>query len=164
MTVRISLGTLLAALVFAAIGAGVAVGVMFWEPWDDSGDNGDETAALAPSPQAEKEFSITVDTAADLENAVQQLAVLMPDFACTGEWNETRDSGIIDCGAGLTGFKCRNVARSNFSCLEKEHLAPEFPQCSVERTASRVYLIKCTGPNTNSACEVRVFGLTCQRA
>ena len=164
MTIRVSLRTVLVALVFAAIGAGGAVGVIVWEPWDDSGDKRDETAAISPSPQAEKEFTITFETAADLENAVQQLAVLMPDFACTGEWNETRDSGIIDCGAGLTGFKCRNLARSNFSCLEKEHLAPEFPQCSVERTTRRGYLIKCTGPNTNAACEVRLFGLTCQRA
>ncbi len=164
MTVRISLSTVLVALVFAAIGAGGAVGVIVWEPWDDSGDKRDETAALAPSPQAEKEFSITVETAADLENAAQQLAALMPDFACTGEWNEIRDSGIIDCGAGLTGFKCRNLAHTNSSCREKEHLAPEFPQCSVEGTTRSGYLIKCTGPNTNAACEVRRTELTCQRA
>ena len=164
MTIRISLSTVLVALVFAAIGAGGAVGVILWEPWDDSGDKRDETAALAPSTQAEKEFSITVTTAADLENAAQQLAAFMPDFACTAQWNETRDSGTIDCGAGLTGFKCRNLARTNSSCLEKEHLAPEFPQCSVERTARDVYLIKCTGPNTNAACEVRRSKLTCQRA
>ncbi len=33
MTIRISLGTVLAALVLIAIGAGTAVGVMLWEPW-----------------------------------------------------------------------------------------------------------------------------------
>ena len=39
MAIRISIGislrTVLAALVFAAIGAGGAVGVMLWEPWED---------------------------------------------------------------------------------------------------------------------------------
>ena len=38
MTIRISLGTVLASLGLIAIGAGVAVGVMLWEPWD--GDDG----------------------------------------------------------------------------------------------------------------------------
>ena len=38
MTIRISLSTVLVALVLLAIGAGTAVGVMLWEPWD--GDKG----------------------------------------------------------------------------------------------------------------------------
>ena len=38
MNIRISLSTVLVALVFSAIGAGVAVGLMAWEPWD--GDEG----------------------------------------------------------------------------------------------------------------------------
>ena len=42
MTIRISLSTVLVALVFAAIGAGTAVGVMLWEPWDD----GDQPIAV----------------------------------------------------------------------------------------------------------------------
>ena len=42
MTIRISLGTVLAALVLLAIGAGTAVGVMLWEPWD----GGDQPIAV----------------------------------------------------------------------------------------------------------------------
>ena len=48
MTVRISLGAVLTALFFAAVGAGGAVGVMLWEPWE--GDNG-STEQAVPVPQ-----------------------------------------------------------------------------------------------------------------
>ena len=34
MTIRISLATVIVAVIFAAVGAGVTVGVMLWEPWD----------------------------------------------------------------------------------------------------------------------------------
>lgn len=34
MTVRVSVGAILVALLLVAIGAGGAVGVMLWEPWD----------------------------------------------------------------------------------------------------------------------------------
>ncbi len=39
MIIRNSLGTVLAALFFIAIGAGAAVGVMLWEPWDGGGED-----------------------------------------------------------------------------------------------------------------------------
>ncbi len=48
MTIRISLVTVLAALVFVAIGAGAAVGVMLWEPWGD-GDGDDAVAEASPT-------------------------------------------------------------------------------------------------------------------
>ena len=48
MTIRISLGILVVALVFAAVGAGTAVGVMVWEPWD--GNDGGDRAGVEPSP------------------------------------------------------------------------------------------------------------------
>ena len=43
MTIRISLGTVLIALVLVATGAGTAVGVMLWEPWDGNGSDGNAT-------------------------------------------------------------------------------------------------------------------------
>ncbi len=48
MTVRISPGVVLVALFFVAVGAGGAVGVMLWEPWE--GDNG-RTEQAVPVPQ-----------------------------------------------------------------------------------------------------------------
>ncbi len=47
MTLRLSLGTVIIAVAFAALGAGVAAGVMAWEPWDGDGDD-DEVASEAP--------------------------------------------------------------------------------------------------------------------
>ena len=49
MTIRISLGTALVALALVALGAGGAVGVMLWEPWDGGYERrftGAEAAAL----------------------------------------------------------------------------------------------------------------------
>ncbi len=49
MTIHISLGTVLIAIVLVTIGAGTAVGVMLWEPWDGGYERrftGAEAAAL----------------------------------------------------------------------------------------------------------------------
>ena len=51
MTIRISIRTVLAALGLIAIGAGTAVGVMLWEPWDGNGEGGRTVAE--PSPIAD---------------------------------------------------------------------------------------------------------------
>ena len=48
MTIRISLGTVLIAIALVAIGAGTAVGVMLWEPWDGDGEVVD-TPSLQPT-------------------------------------------------------------------------------------------------------------------
>ncbi len=61
MTIHISPGAVLTALVFAAIGAGVAVGLMVWEPWDGDGEGTMTTEQQATPPargaptQAERE-------------------------------------------------------------------------------------------------------------
>ncbi len=49
MVVQRILTTVIVALVFAAIGAGTAVGVMLWEPWEDS-EGGTEQAVPVPQP------------------------------------------------------------------------------------------------------------------
>ena len=59
MTIRISLGTVLAALVFIAIGAGTAVSVMLWEPWD--GDREGGRMVGEPSPIADTSSLQIVD-------------------------------------------------------------------------------------------------------
>lgn len=49
MTIRISLATAIVVVVIAAVGAGVTVGVMLWEPWDGGYERrftGAEAAAL----------------------------------------------------------------------------------------------------------------------
>ncbi len=51
MTIRISLTAVISALVFAAIGAGGAVGVILWEPWDGDGEGG--RTVVEPSPIAD---------------------------------------------------------------------------------------------------------------
>ena len=141
-------------MLFAALGAGVAVGVMLLEPWGDDGE-----------AATQGDFSMALETADDIQEAAQRLGAFMPDFACTGKWNETRHSGTIDCGAGLTGFECLNFARSGVDvfCSDKQHL-PEFPKCSVRKQGRGRYLIRCSGPKTNAACEVRHTEITCQRA
>ena len=63
MTIRISLGTVLAALVFIAIGAGTAVGVMLWEPWDGDDDGDGSEAVAEASPSADPTPTSTVVTA-----------------------------------------------------------------------------------------------------
>ena len=49
MTLRISLGTVLVGLGLVALGAGGAVGVMLWEPWD-GGDRKSEVGEVTPAP------------------------------------------------------------------------------------------------------------------
>ncbi len=50
MTIRVSLGTVLIALVLVATDAGTAVGVMLWEPWDGGGGG---RTVVEPSPTAD---------------------------------------------------------------------------------------------------------------
>ena len=51
MTIRISIGVVVVTLVSVALGAGGAVGVMLWEPWDGDGDGG--RTVVEPSPTAD---------------------------------------------------------------------------------------------------------------
>ena len=48
MIIRIWLTRVLIALAFTALGAGTAVGVMFWEPWEDDGSGVQEAEPTTP--------------------------------------------------------------------------------------------------------------------
>ena len=58
MTIRISLGTLLVALAFVAIGAVGAVGVMLWEPWSGDWAGGGTRHTLTGTVLLKQETSV----------------------------------------------------------------------------------------------------------
>ena len=170
MTIRISLGTVLAALVLLAIGAGTAVGVMLWEPWD-----GDVT-------EGEKFFSMRLETDEDFKEAARRIEALTPGFDCAGEFQGNPETGLppgtLACDAGLTGFSCRfrpdapavSARPQSLQCTEGEQLTDGFPVCSVKRPSQLAtrHLIRCSSPNVaDVVCEASVVhksvSLTCQR-
>ncbi len=172
MTIRISLGTVLAALVFIAIGAGTAVGVMLWEPWD--GDDGKSKVG--------EFFSMTLETDEDFKEAARRIGALTPEFDCAGEFQGNPETGsprgTLACDAGLTGFSCRfrpdappvSGRPQSLKCTEGEQLTDGFPVCSVERPSSSTtrHLIRCSGPDRAVVvCDAHVANesllLTCQR-
>ena len=118
MTIRIPLGTVLAALLLIALGAGTAVGVMLWEPWD--GGDGDEavaeaspTAVLAeptPTPYQKQltgaEAATIVSRAKNDENLQFVLTntptppyYLKLDTCDSVDFNEAARAWIVECDA-----------------------------------------------------------------
>ena len=172
MTIRISLGTVLAALVLIAIGAGTAVGVMLWEPW-----NGDGSGSVVT--EEEKFFSMTLETDEEFKEAARRIGALMPKFDCAGEFHGNPETGsprgTLGCDAGLTGFSCRyrpdaSPVSRTFKCTEGEQLTGGFPVCSVNQPSQSTtrHIIRCSDPDgAVTVCEVLVGGqgvsLTCQR-
>jgi hypothetical protein len=102
------------------------------------------------------------------------MEAFMPDFDCTGQWNQEQDSGSLACGVGLTGFSCSLKRRIptvlTVICAPKEQPQGGFPVCDVQRVHGlKRQMVSCKAP-TAVLCEVRTvqgedkFSLTCQRA
>ncbi len=114
MTVRISLGVVLIALFFAAVGAGGAVGAMLWEPWE--GDNGGtEQAVPVPQPTPD-EPRLTKQEAVGLVAASCPVAATTALYIGDGKWtvrfqdhrwtvDETTNTVIPLAGNAIT-FRC----------------------------------------------------------
>ena len=102
MNIRISLGTVLAALIFAAIGAGTAVGVMLWEPWD-AGDT--ESPISTPPYQRRLTGAEAAAIVYDREN--ERLSADSPGsaliyFSCEADdFNERLKTWIVVCKFGV---------------------------------------------------------------
>src|SRR3990172_8294399 len=75
--------TALVSLVSVALGALAAVGVTAWEPWDGNGENADDAGEA-------EELSLTLDAedAASFAAAADRLETLLPDFDCSGGWDD----------------------------------------------------------------------------
>ena len=96
MTIRISLGTALVALVFAAIGAGGAVSVMLWEPWDDGG--GEEISERAePTEPATPSGPRLTGAAAALKAQAWARDNFRNSFCEAEEFNEQTGTWITVC-------------------------------------------------------------------
>jgi len=172
--------TALVALVSVALGALAAVGVTAWEPWDGNGENADDAGEA-------EELSLTLDAedAASFAAAADRLETLLPDFDCSGGWDDRErplGSGALECAAGSAGFDCTfwpvDPLRS-LGCHEKDQPPAGFPFCRVERAGGAVApdLVFCSGPSTRTLCRVHratsdgqngeshiSFKLTCQRS
>lgn len=149
---RIPLTTVLVTLACVAIVAGVAVGIVAWQPWDSDGGG------------AATQFTMTLETSNDFREAAQRMGSFMSDFACEGQWDEELRTGILGCDAGLAGFTCQLESPPKVVCKGGEQLSPGFAACAVEGS-----LVQCSGPNTNAFCRVgydgpqMAFVVTCQK-
>jgi hypothetical protein len=156
-------------LVLLVAAFGISYGVFEWRD-EDEPTTGQPEAVNAES-EAEKSFSMSWWTAVDFGVLVRRVGAFMPDFDCTGEWNEERGEGTLDCSPGLTGFEC-NFAGSaggrtvSVVCREGAQPPEGFPTCTVEYDPPNRYLARCYGPNTNAFCEIRrdALEVTCERA
>lgn len=76
MTLRLSLGTVIIAVAFAALGAGVAAGVMAWEPWDGDGDDDRVSSSFCSGAEAwnagQEPFLIRVDEPRSRESGLNE--------------------------------------------------------------------------------------------
>ena len=129
MTIHFSLWTVLAATVFAALGAGVAVGVMAWEPWDgDDSDVVEPSPTSAPSPVQEPiptpyerkltgaEAAAIVKRTLNMQNTARLLTPTAepPEYFIQLEgcqpvdFNESRKAWIVECDATLTSVESGN--------------------------------------------------------
>ena len=181
MAIRIPLRVLASALyTLVLLGAafGISYGVFEWRHDDEP--TTEQPEAPSGASEVEKSFSMTLKTADDFEEAAQRTGAFMPDFDCTGEWNEESAKGTLDCSAGLTGFECdftdaKGGRSGRVLCLEGEQPPKGFPACTVEPGSQYSYLVRCSAPSTDAFCEVRrgvtkdsytdwsAFALTCQR-
>ena len=99
MTIRISLGTVLAALVLIAISAGTAVGVMLWEPWD----GGDGEKRAEPTEPETPSGPQTSGTAAALKAQAWARDNFTNSFCEAEEFNEQTDAWITVCSYTRSG-------------------------------------------------------------
>ncbi len=134
MTIRIPLSVVSVAVVSAALGAGVTVGAIAWEPWDGDGDS--ESAALevsptptsmptprpkaTPTPYQRKltgaEAEVIVQTTVNTQNfnLVQtptaepsEFLILLGECEAV-DFNETVKAWILECEATLTSLESGN--------------------------------------------------------
>ena len=154
---------------------GISYAVFEWRHDADEKDVSTEVAA----DEAEKSFSMTLETDEDFKEAARRIGALTPEFDCGGEFDGNPETGVprgsLACNAGLTGFSCNfrpesTTAGGALACTGGEQLTDEFPVCSVEpKGPSGGHLIRCSDPNgAVVVCEAHVGGqgvsLTCQRA
>ena len=130
MTIRISLSTVLVALAFAVIGAGGAVGVMVWEPWDggDDGDGSEAAAKASPTsapeptptpyqkkitrPEAAAKVKITVQKQYTDELVLQSQQTPAPEIVAirsveeceATDFNERLRAWIVECKVETVTF------------------------------------------------------------
>lgn len=162
----------IATIALLAIGGGASAGGC-------GGGGGPVDEAASPTPL--KEFSMLLETNDDFREAAQRMATFMPDFDCTGGWDNAQRTGTLECHAGSSGFSCTlkgaweapGTSRSaQVVCEEGAQPAEGLPSCAA-RPAAPAYIVRCSGPNTNASCDVRMpsgqgdeqpFQLTCERA
>ncbi len=138
---------MLVALSLITVSAGIVVGVIAWEPWNGNGGSGD--------------FSITVRTDADFKEAARLLESFMPDFNCSGDWDEEVGRGSLGCAGGENGFQCTFssvAAEAGLFCLalSESPVGSVSAFCNVEGDpVSGQFNTQCSGPNTDTSCEMR---------
>jgi hypothetical protein len=132
-----------------AVGAAIAITLLLWKPWGGA---------------EQKDFSIDLETNDDFQSAARLMQEFLPDFNCTGSWDEKAQEGVLLCEAGLAGFGCEfKYPHPTVVCKQGEQLPEGFPVCTVEGSER----VRCSGPKTNAFCRVRyrsAFVVTCQKA
>jgi hypothetical protein len=162
----------IATIALLAIGGGASAGGC-----GGDGEPVDEGATATPV----KDFSMLLATGDDFREAAQRIATFMPDFDCTGGWDNAQRTGTLECHAGSSGFSCTlkaaweapGTSRSaQVVCEEGTQPAEGLPGC-IARPAAPAYIVRCSGPNTDAGCDLRLpsgqgaeqpFQLTCERA
>lgn len=123
MTMRISLATVIVALAFAALGAGVAVGVMFWEPWD-----GGDTEAPISTPPYERRLTGAEAAAIVISSQNRELpsGTSLIYLSCEADdFNERLKAWIVVCKFGEPDGRAFDVTFRLFDETEEiEKLLP----------------------------------------
>jgi hypothetical protein len=168
MAIRIPSRVLALALyTLVLLGAAFGISYVVFEWRDEDEPTTGQPEAINAESEVEKSFSMTLETADDFEEAARRIGAFMPDFDCTGEWEEESKKGTLGCDAGLTGFECRfrwpKGQGNSVTCSEGEQPPPGFAACTRERVAANRYRVECSGASTATFCEVRGFEVTCQR-
>ena len=129
MVVQRILTTVIVALVFAAIGAGTAVGVMLWEPWEDS-EGGTEQAVPVPQPTPDEPRLTAQEAIGLVANNCQDGRIsgliggdATASYAGDGKWNvqfegadgsvsrwtvDESTNAVIPLGVNIVDVRCRD--------------------------------------------------------
>ncbi len=89
MNIRVSLGVVLAALVFAAVGAGTAVGIMLWEPWAEDGGGIRQSESDTPRLTAAEAIGLVSADCDDAARAATLRESARATYSGDGKWKVT---------------------------------------------------------------------------
>jgi hypothetical protein len=139
----VNLRMALAGLVVVILAAGIAVGLIVWEPWDGGGGANDANSLTLRLNEG------------DLQKGAELLGRFLPDFDCSREWDEESKKGALVCTTGVTGFRCTLEAgdanaRASVGCGEGAQ-GLDAPTCSMLGQDT----VLCSGPSTNAICVIR---------